>query len=72
MKEMSDCDVVIGVWVEPLPDYMGWSWASSNIWPQRIIEKHPNSGDTFKLGDSTGWWGTTGLCVVDNIIEENE
>jgi hypothetical protein len=72
MKNMSDCDVVIGVWVKPLPDYMDWYWASSNIWPQRIIEKHPNSVATFKLGDSPGWWGTTGLCVVDNIIEENE
>lgn len=71
--EMTSKDVRVGVWVEPLPSHKDVYWARRHTWPQQIKEVKGGTFFTnFKLEVSKGWWGTTGLCVVDLEIVENE
>ncbi len=70
-QEMTSKDIRVGVWVQPLPSHKDVSWARRHIWPQQIKEVTLGPG-FFKLSSTDFWWGTTGLCVVDLEIVENE
>lgn len=70
MKEMTERDIIVGNWVAPMSSRGDAPWAIRHKWPQQIVEvANPYS---FRLSDSGGGWGTTGLYVVDNSIQENE
>lgn len=72
-QEMTSKDIRVGVWVAPLPSHKDVSWARRHTWPQQIKEvKDERWAVYFKLDCSKGWWGTTGLYVVDLEIVENE
>lgn len=72
-QEMTSKDIRLGVWVEPLPSHLRSHWAKRNTWPQQITEIADKGFEIFfKLSNNRGLWSTTGLCVVDLEVEENE
>jgi hypothetical protein len=72
-QKMTSENIRLGVWVQPLPSYKDVSWARRHTWPQQINEIIKGGFDNyFKLSGSTGAWSTTGLCVVDLEVVENE